>query len=59
MLGRLSRLFRRKPLDPGRLREEEENRLRAREEARRAQEAKTQDQRGLEDATRGLPYGRP
>jgi hypothetical protein len=59
MLERLSRLFRRKPLDPERLREEEENRLRAREEARLAQVRKTQDQRGLEDATRGLPYGRP
>jgi hypothetical protein len=59
MLGRLSSIFRRRPPDPERLREEEENRLRAREESRLAQERKSQDQRGIEDASRSLPFGRP
>jgi hypothetical protein len=59
MLGLLGRIFKRREVDPERLREEEESRLRAQEESRQAQERKSQDQRGLEDASRGLPFGRP
>jgi hypothetical protein len=59
MLGRLGRIFKRREVDSERLRDDEESRLRAKEEARLAQERKSQDQRGLEDATRGLPFGRP
>ena len=59
MLGKLGGLFKGRKLDPERLREDEESRLRATEEARLAQERKSQDQRGLEDASRGLPFGRP
>jgi hypothetical protein len=59
MFGLFGKIFKRREVDPERLREEEENRLRAKEESRQAQERKSQDQRGLEDASRGLPFGRP
>jgi hypothetical protein len=58
MLDRLSRLFKRNR-DPERMREEAENRLRAQQELRQAEGRKSEDQRGLEGAQKGLPYGRP
>jgi hypothetical protein len=41
------------------MREEAENRLRAQQELRQAEGRKSEDQRGLEGAQKGLPYGRP
>jgi hypothetical protein len=58
MLERLSRLFKR-DRDPDRMREDEETRVRAEQELRQAEQRKTEDQRGLEGAQKGLPYGRP
>jgi hypothetical protein len=58
MLERLSRLFK-WGRDPDQMREDEENRLRAEQELRQAEQRKTEDQRGLEGAQKGLPYGRP
>jgi hypothetical protein len=45
--------------DPGRMREEEETRLRAEQEIRQAEQRKTEDQRGVEGVQRGMPFGRP
>ena len=58
MFERLSRLFER-DRDPDRMREDEENRVRAEQELRQAEQRKTEDQRCLEGAQKGLPYGRP
>jgi hypothetical protein len=58
MFERLSRLFKR-DRDPDRMREDEETRVRAKQELRQADQRKTEDQRGLEGAQKGLPYGRP
>jgi hypothetical protein len=58
MFERLSRLFKR-DRDPDRMREDEETRVRAEQELRQAEQRKTEDQRGLEGAQKGLPYGRP
>jgi hypothetical protein len=41
------------------MREDEETRLRAEQELRQAEQRKTEDQRGIEGAQKGLPYGRP
>jgi hypothetical protein len=58
MVESLKRLFRRET-DPERLREEAENRLRAQQEIRQAEQRKSEDQRGIEGTQRGLPFGRP
>jgi hypothetical protein len=58
MFERLSRLFKR-DRDPDRKREDEETRVRAEQELRQAEQRKTEDQRGLEGAQKGLPFGRP
>jgi hypothetical protein len=58
MFERLSRLFKR-DRDPDRMREDEETRVRAEQELRQAEQRKTEDQRGLEGAQKGLPFGRP
>jgi hypothetical protein len=50
MLEGLKRLFKRTPRDPERLRAEAENRLRAEQEIRAAEQAKSEDRRGLEGA---------
>jgi hypothetical protein len=58
----LKRLFRREA-DPKREREEAENRLRAQQEIRQAEQRKSEeevrDQPGIEGTQRGLPFGRP
>jgi hypothetical protein len=54
----LKRLFGRNDR-PERLREEAENRLRAQQEIRQAEQRKSQDQRGIEGTQSGLPFGRP
>jgi hypothetical protein len=59
MLESLKRLFKREPRDPERLREEAENRLRAEQEIRAAEQAKSEDRRGLEGAGERPPYFRP
>jgi hypothetical protein len=59
MLEGLKRLFKRTPRDPERLREEAENRLRAEQEIRVAEQAKSEDRRGLEGAGERPPYFRP
>jgi hypothetical protein len=59
VLESLRRLFKRKPQDPERLREEAENRLRAEQEIRAAEQAKSEDRRGLEGAGERPPYFRP
>jgi hypothetical protein len=59
MFGSLKRLFRREPQDPERLREEAENRLRAEQEIRAAEQAKSEDRRGLEGVGERPPYFRP
>jgi hypothetical protein len=58
MLESLKRLFRRET-DPERLREEAENRLRAQQEIRQAEQRKSENQRGIEGSQRGFPFGRP
>jgi hypothetical protein len=58
MLESLKRLFRRET-DPERQRKEAENRLRAQQEIRQAEQRKSEDQRGIEGAQRGLPFNRP
>jgi hypothetical protein len=58
MLASLKRLFGRNR-DQGRLREEAENRLRAEQEIRKAEQGKSERQRGLENASKGFPLGRP
>jgi hypothetical protein len=58
MFERLSRLFKR-DRDPDRMREDEETRVRAEQKLRQAEQRKTEDQRGLEGAQKGLPFGRP
>lgn len=58
MLERLRRALQRRR-DPERMREDEENRLRAEQELRQAELRKSEDQRGVEGVQRGLPYGRP
>lgn len=45
--------------DPERLREEEENRLRAAQELRQAEQARSDDRRALEAAQKDPPFGRP
>jgi hypothetical protein len=55
----LKRLFRREPQDPERLREEAENRLRAEQEIRAAEQAKSEDRRGVEGSSERPPYFRP
>jgi hypothetical protein len=45
--------------DPERLREEEENRLRAQQEHRQAELSKSEDQRGVEGSSQMPPLGRP
>jgi hypothetical protein len=59
MFAGLKRLFTRRPKDPERMREEAENRLRAQQEIRAAEQAKSEDQRGLEGAGERPPYFRP
>ena len=59
MFKSLKRLFRREPQDPERLREEAENRLRAEQEIRAAERAKSEDRRGLEGVGERPPYFRP
>jgi hypothetical protein len=54
----LRRLFKRER-DPELMREDAENRLRAQQEVRQAEQRKTEDQRGVEGTQHGLPYGRP
>jgi hypothetical protein len=54
----LKRLFRRNA-DPERLLEEAEDRLRAQQEIRQAEQRKSEDQRGIEGTQSGLPFGRP
>jgi hypothetical protein len=58
MLERLRRLISR-GRNPDQIREDEENRLRAQQELRQAEQRKTEDQRGLEGTQQGLPFGRP
>jgi hypothetical protein len=41
------------------MRAEEENRLRAAQELRHAEQQKSEDQRGVEGIQRGMPFGRP
>jgi hypothetical protein len=58
MLGRLRRIF--KPeRDPDRMREAAENRLRAQQELRQAEQRKSEDQRGVEGSSQMPPLGRP
>jgi hypothetical protein len=45
--------------DPARMREAEENRLRAQQELRQAEERKSENQRGVEGVQRGMPFDRP
>ena len=59
MLESLKRLFAREPQDPERLRDEAENRLRAEQEIRAAEQAKSEDRRGLEGVGERPPYFRP
>jgi hypothetical protein len=58
MFASLKRLFRRER-DPAMLREEAESRLRAEQEIRQAEQAKSEQRRGLEGASKGFPFGRP
>ena len=58
MLEKFGRWFRNRR-DPERLREEEENRLRAAQELRQAEQARFDDRRTLEAAQKDLPFGRP
>jgi hypothetical protein len=58
MFERLRRLFKREP-DPERMREDAENRLRAQQEIRRAEQRKSEDQRGVEGSSQMPPLGRP
>ena len=53
------RLFRRKPQDPERLREEAENRYRAEQEIRAAEQAESEERRGYEGSSERPPYFRP
>jgi hypothetical protein len=45
--------------DPERQREEAENRLRAQQELRQAEQRKSEDQRAIEGIQSGFPFGRP
>jgi hypothetical protein len=58
MFEKLGRWFRNRR-DPERMRAEEENRLRAAQELRQAEQQKSEDQRGVEGIQRGMPFGRP
>jgi hypothetical protein len=58
MLESLKRLFKR-DRDQARLREDAESRLRAEQELRQAEQAKSEQSRGLEGASKGFPFGRP
>jgi hypothetical protein len=58
MFGKLARAFRRRR-DPARMREEEENRLRAQQELRAAEQARSDDRHALEASQKDLPFGRP
>jgi hypothetical protein len=58
VLESLKRLFRREA-DPERQREEAENRLRAQQELRQAEQPKSEDQRATEGIQSGFPFGRP
>jgi hypothetical protein len=58
MFERLRRALNRRR-DPERMREDEENRLRAQQEIRQAELRKSEDQRGLEGAGQRPPYFRP
>ena len=55
----LKRLLGRRERDPERLREDAESRLRAEQELRQAEQAKSEQNRGLEGASKGFPFGRP
>ena len=59
MFESLKRLFGRREADSERMREDAESRLRAEQELRQAEQRKSEDQRGVESAARGLPFGRP
>jgi hypothetical protein len=59
MVGLLGRIFKRRNVDPKRLRDEEAARLRGEAEWRRAEQRKSQDQRGVEGSSRMPPLGRP
>jgi hypothetical protein len=58
MFEKLGRWFRSRR-DPERMRAEEENRLRAAQELRQAEQARSDDRRALEAAQKDLPFGRP
>jgi hypothetical protein len=58
MFGRLSRIFKR-DRDPELMREDAENRLRAQQELRQAEQRKSEDQRGVEGSSQMPPLGRP
>ena len=58
MFNRLRQIFRREN-DPERMREDAENRLRAQQELRQAEQRKTEDQRGVEGSSQMPPLGRP
>jgi hypothetical protein len=59
VFGSLKRLFRRGDDDPERLREEAENRYRAEQEIRAAEQAKSEERRGYEGSSERPPYFRP
>jgi hypothetical protein len=54
MFGSLKRLFRRER-DPERMREDADNRLRAQQELRQAEQAKSQDRQSLEGIQKSFP----
>ena len=58
MFERLRRIFKREN-DPERMREDADNRLRAQQELRQAEQRKTEDQRGVEGSSQMPPLGRP
>jgi hypothetical protein len=58
MFGKIEAWWKRRR-DPARMRELEENRLRAQQEMRQAEQRKSEDQRGVEGSSQMPPLGRP
>jgi hypothetical protein len=58
MFEKLGRWFRSRR-NPERMREDEEARLRAKQELRQAEQARSDDRRALEGAQKDLPFGGP